>query len=115
MRQFFLKGLGFPGGIEMKPKKDQHNVGSKAKPRGQQTGSGGVRDQNRQDMKDTPAVLGRRETANKMAADNSEQHTGADSVTPRTNAPSTPAMTSAKRKGESGGETVFKAKQARRK
>jgi hypothetical protein len=99
----------------MKSKKDQHKVGSKAKPRGQQTGSGGVRDQNRKEMKDTPAILGRRKNANKMAADKSEQHTGGDSVTPRTTSPSTPAMTSAKRKGESGGETVFKAKQARRK
>lgn len=91
-------------------KKDQHKVGAKAKPRGQQMGTAGARDQNRKEMKQTPAVLGRRKAANKMAADKSEQHTGGDAVTPRTTSPSTPAMTSAKRKGEGGGEAEFKAR-----
>jgi hypothetical protein len=61
-------------------------------------------------MKDTPAVLGRRRTSNKLAADKSAQNTGGDAVTPRTTSPSTPAMTGGARKGESGGETVFKAR-----
>ncbi len=97
----------------MKSKKDQHKVGIRSKPRGQQTGQAGTRDQNRQEMNETPAILGRRKTANKMAADKSEQHTGGDAVTPRTSAPSTPAMTSGKRKGESTAETVFKTRLAR--
>jgi hypothetical protein len=94
----------------MKPKKDTHKVGAKAKPRGQQMGTAGTPDQNRKEMKDTPAVLGRRKLANKLAADKSAQNTGGDAVTPRTTSPSTPAMTSGSRKGESGGETVFKAR-----
>ena len=97
----------------MKSKKDQHKVGIPTKPRGQQTGQAGKRDQNRNEMKETPAILGRRKAANKMAADKSEQHTGGDAVTPRTTSPATPAMTSSKRKGESAGETVFKARLAR--
>ena len=94
----------------MKPKKDQHKVGIRQKPRGQQTGAAGAADQNRKEMKLTPAVLGRRKAANKLAADKSAQHTGGDAVTPRTTSPSTPAMTGGRRKGETGGETVFKAR-----
>lgn len=94
----------------MKPKKDQHKVGIREMPRGQQTGSAGVKDQNRKEMKNTPAVLGRRKAANKLAADKSAQHTAGDAVTPRTSSPSTPAMTSDGRKGETGGETAFKAR-----
>ena len=98
----------------MKQNKEQRKVGAKQRPRGQQTGSGGASDQNRKAMKATPAILGRRRTANKMAADESEQYTGGDAVTPRTTSPSTPAMTSDKRKGESGGETLFKSRLAKR-
>ena len=94
----------------MTTKKDQHKVGIREKPRGQQTGAAGTADQNRKAMKNTPAVLGRRKAANKLAADKSAQHTGGDAVTPRTSSPSTPAMTSDGRKGESGGETEFKAR-----
>jgi hypothetical protein len=94
----------------MAARKDQHKAGISPKRRGQQMGTAGARDQNRIAMKETPAVLGRRKVANKMAADNSAQHTGGDAVTPRTSAPSTPAMTPGGRKGESGGESVFKAR-----
>jgi hypothetical protein len=94
----------------MKPKKDQHKVGIRSKPRGQQMGTAGAPDQNRAEMNETPAVKGERKRANKLAGDKSSQHTGGDAVTPRTTSPSTPAMTSDKRKGESGGETLFKAK-----
>jgi hypothetical protein len=73
-------------------------------------GMAGARDQNREEMQETPAVLGPRKRANKMAADKSAQHIGGDAVTPRTSAPSTPAMTSGGRKGESGGESGFKAR-----
>jgi hypothetical protein len=94
----------------MKPKKDQHKVGTKAKPRGQQMGTTGAPDQNREAMKETPALSGRRKSANKMFADKSATNIGGDAVTPRTNSPSTPAMTAGGRKGETGGETAFKAR-----
>ena len=92
----------------MKPKKDQHKAGIRTKPRGQQMGTAGARDQNRAEMEDTPARRGRRVNANKMAADKSQQNIGGDAVTPRTTSPSTPAMTTSKRKGESAAETGFK-------
>ncbi|MFN2491680.1 MAG: hypothetical protein ABR501_02205 [Pyrinomonadaceae bacterium] len=91
-------------------KKDQHKVGLRTKPRGQQMGTAGKPDQNRQEMEETPALRGRRKTGNKMFGDKSAQHTGGDAVTPRTNSPSTPAMNAGTRKGESGGEKVFKAR-----
>jgi hypothetical protein len=94
----------------MKPNKDQHKVGIREKPRGQQMGTTGAPDQNRQSMKETPAVRGRRKKVNKMSADKSAQHIGGDAVTPRTTSPSTPAMTAGGRKGESSGEIVFKAR-----
>ncbi len=94
----------------MKAKPDQHKVGIPKKPRGQQMGTAGARDQNREEKQETPAVLGKRKRANKLAADKSAQHVGGDAVTPRTSSPSTPAMTAGKRKGESGGETGFKAR-----
>ena len=94
----------------MKPKTDTHKVGIRAKRRGQQMGTAGAADQNRKEMNETPAVLGRRKGTNKMAADKSAQNIGGDAVTPRTTSPSTPAMTSGGRKGESGGERVFKAR-----
>jgi len=93
----------------MSPKKDQHKVGAKAKPRGQQMGTAGAPDQNRAAKAGTPALSGRRKAANKMFADKSAQNEGGDAVTPQTNSPSTPAMNSAARKGESSGETSFKA------
>ena len=96
----------------MGKKKDQHKVGIPAKPRGQQMGFAGNPDQNREETKETPARLGRRPTANKMAADVSSQNVASSPVTPRTNAPSTPAM-NARRKGESGGERTFKTRLAK--
>jgi hypothetical protein len=93
----------------MATKKDQHKVGAKAKPRGQQMGTAGEPDQNRAAKAGTPALSGRRKTANKMFADKSARNQGGDAVTPQTNSPSTPAMNSATRKGESSGETSFKA------
>ncbi len=97
----------------MRKLKDQHNVGTPVKLRGQQTGFAGNPDKNREAMEDTPAVSGRRKTANKMAADKSSQHVASDSSSPSTNAPSTPAMTPATLKGESGGEKVFKQRLAK--
>ena len=73
-------------------KKDQHKAGIPPKPRGQQTGFAGNADQNREEMKNTPAVRGRMKRKNKMFGDTSEQHTGGSAVTPSTNSPSTPGM-----------------------
>ena len=76
----------------MAVKKDQHKAGIPPKPRGQQTGFAGNPDQNREEMKKTPALRGGRKNANKMFDDASEQHTGGSAVTPSTNSPSTPGM-----------------------
>ena len=92
----------------MKTKRDQHKVGSKTKPRGQQMGVAGKRDQNREQKNETPALSGRRKSANKMFGDRSTANVGGDAVTMRSNSPSTPGMNSSKRSGESGGETGFK-------
>ena len=76
----------------MGTKKDQHNVGTPEKPRGQQTGFAGNPDQNREEVDKTPALRGRRKKTNKMFADESRQHTGSSPATPSTNHPSTPGM-----------------------
>jgi hypothetical protein len=73
-------------------KKDQHKAGIPEKPRGQQTGFAGNPDQNREEKEETPALRGNRKKGNKMFGDASRQHTGASSVTPSTNRPSTPGM-----------------------
>lgn len=88
-------------------KKDQHNVGTPEKLRGQQTGFAGHPDQNREEMDETPAVRGNRVGTNKLATDPSAQHIGSDPVSPGSNTPSTPGMNTPA-KGESGGEGVFK-------
>ncbi len=98
----------------MTKKKDQHKAGAPAKPRGQQMGFGGNPDQNRTAMSETPAIRGRRKKMNKGSSDDSYQHIGGDSVTPRHNAPSTPAMNTGGRQGETGGETVFKQRLAKK-
>ncbi len=100
-------------GEEMKHRKDQHKVGTPEKPRGQQMGFAGTPDQNRQAMHDTPAVRGRRKRVKKNSADESYQHIGGDSVTPRHNFPSTIAMKEGDHHGETGGETVFKQRLAK--
>ena len=94
--------------------KDQHKVGAKAKPRGQQTGMAGVPDQNRQQKKDTPALSGRRRNANKMFADKSAENVGGDAVTPKTASPSTVVVNTVGPSGETGGETVFKGRLKRK-
>jgi hypothetical protein len=96
-------------------KKDQHKVGAPQKRRGQQTGFAGNTDQNREAMKDTPALSGRRKNASKMFADKSTQHMGGDAATPRSNTPSVPAAAPTGTKlGETGGEKVFKQRQKTR-
>ncbi len=97
----------------MVSKKDQHTVGTPAKPRGQQMGFAGNPDQNREAQKDTPATLGRRRRSNKLAADASSENIGSSAVTPRTSSPSTPAMTGSA-KGDTGAEQTFKRRLAGR-
>ncbi|HEX8000968.1 MAG TPA: hypothetical protein VF528_21480 [Pyrinomonadaceae bacterium] len=100
----------------MSTKKAQQKVGAPEKPRGQQMGRGNDADLNREAMADTPSLRGRRKGANKMFADESSQHTGADAATPRSNTPSLPAaMPTGVRLGESGGEKAFKRRQTKSK
>ncbi len=94
--------------------KDQRKAGIRAKRRGQQMGTAGKADQNRNEMDKTPALRGRLREKNVMFADESTQHTGGDAVTPRMNSPSTPAMNTGGRKGESGGEVAFKRRLAKK-
>jgi hypothetical protein len=96
----------------MAGKDDQHKVGAPRKRRGQQTGFGGNPDQNRDEMEQTPAVLGRRKRSNKMAGDASEQHVASDATKPSTNAPSVPAAVP-QIKGDTEGERVFKQRLAK--
>lgn len=99
----------------MATKKDQHKVGTPRKPRGQQMGFAGNPDQNREAMKDTPALRGRRKKASEMFADESAQHQTGDAVTPRSNTPSVPAAAPTGLKlGETGGERAFKRRQSTR-
>lgn len=96
----------------MPVKKDQHTVGTPPKPRGQQTGFSGNPDQNRAEMKKTPAIRGRRKAANKLAGDSSQQHVASNATTPSTNTPSTPAM-NVKPKRDGGGAAGFKKRLAK--
>ena len=93
----------------MSSKKDQHKVGIPDKPRGQQTGRAGNPDKSRvAQEEETPALHGRRKAANKMSADKSSQHTGADPSKPRAITPSVPGQIGGGHIGESGGEAGFK-------
>ena len=96
----------------MREKKDQHNVGTPTKPRGQQMGTAGNPDQNREEKKNTPALRGRRKTENRMFGEASQQHVGSDPTKPSTNSPSTVAM-NVKSKSDAGGEAQFKKRLAK--
>jgi hypothetical protein len=89
-------------------KQQQQKAGIPNKRRGQQMGFAGNPDQNRQASADTPALRGRRKQANQMFADQSANEIGSSPVTPRTNSPSTPALTTGGRPGQTAGETAFK-------
>jgi hypothetical protein len=100
----------------MSSKKEQSKVGRKQKPRGQQTGFVGNPDQNREEMKNTPALRGRRKAATEMFADESTQHVGTDAAKPMSNMPSVPAAIPTDTKlGESGDERAFKRQQSKAK
>ena len=97
-------------------KEQQRKVGSKRKPRGQQTGFVGNPDQNREEMKNTPALRGRRKGASKMFGDESAQQVGSGAAKARSNQPSLPAALPANTKlGESNDERAFKARQKAKK
>ena len=93
--------------------KDQHKVGTPERPRGQQTGFAGHRDQNREEKEETPAIKGNRPRANKLAGDVSHQHMSTDAVTPSTSTPSTSGMI-VKPSGRAGGMARFKKQLARK-
>lgn len=96
-------------------KEQQRKVGIPEKPRGQQTGFEGNPDKGRvAKEEETPALRGRRKTANKMFADKSSQHTASDATKPKSNQPSIPAQIGGGHVGETGGEIAFKRKQTRR-
>ena len=96
-------------------KKAQSKAGIAANRRGQQMGDERSNSPVKQEeaKADTPALRGERKDANAFFADESSQHTGSDAATPRSNTPSLPAaMPTNVKKGESGGERVFKQRQA---
>src|SRR5215213_8935176 len=96
----------------MSSKKEQIKVGRKRKPRGQQTGFVGNPDQNREEMKNTPSLRGRRKAASRMFGDESAQQVGTDASKGRTNTPSVPAALPGNTKlGESNDERAFKQRQ----
>jgi hypothetical protein len=93
-------------------KEKQSKVGRSTKLRGQQTGRADTAPaQDRESMKETPALRGRRKQASEFFGDKSKQHTGADAATPRSNTPSVPAALPSNRPlGQSGGERKAKVK-----
>ena len=97
----------------MERRNNQQKVGIPEKRRGQQTGYAGNPDQNRAEMAKTPAISGRKKS-NQIFGDKSADNVSGDAVTPKHNAPSTPAMTSGKKVGESGGEKLFKKRLAKK-
>ena len=101
----------------MATKKAQSKAGISANRRGQQMGDERSDSPARMSeaKQNTPALSGRRKLANKFLADDSAQTGGGNAAAPRTNRPSTPAALPTGRKlGESGGEKVFKRRQARK-
>ena len=105
----------------MSSKEDQSKAGIPERRRAQQTGEGDVptermADKDLEEMEDTPAMRGDRPEANKMFADDSSQHIGADAVTPKGASPSTPAaIPGGQPLGQSGGERAFKQRMKKQK
>ena len=98
----------------MATKKAQSKAGIPEKKRGQQMGDERSAPDKTLDAKiNTPALRGRRPSANKMFADPSSQNVASDGEAPRDNTPSVPAaIPTGVKLGESGGEKVFKRRQA---
>ncbi|MBV9211790.1 MAG: hypothetical protein JOZ52_14210 [Acidobacteria bacterium] len=100
----------------MASRKEQSKAGIPPQPRGQEMGDERSinQDESRKAKEETPALRGRRKTANKLFADKSKQHETSDAATPRSNTPSLPAQTGGGHIGESGGERAFKKRQAKK-
>ena len=101
----------------MANKKAQSRAGIAANRRGQQMGDERSNSAVKQEEaeENTPALRGKRKDANKFFADESAQQTASNAARPRSNSPSLPAaLPTNVKKGESGGERVFKQRQARK-
>jgi len=99
-------------------KKAQSKAGIAGTRRGQQMGDERSNNAGQEAAQsDTPALSGRRrKEANKFFADESAQAVGGSFAAPSSTSPSTPAaLPTNVRKGEPGGERVFKERQARKK
>ncbi|HEX8636272.1 MAG TPA: hypothetical protein VF703_19280 [Pyrinomonadaceae bacterium] len=99
-------------------RKAQSKAGVPANRRGQQMGDERSNSPVKQEEAEanTPALRGKRADANEFFADESSQQAGSDAATPRSNTPSLPAaLPTNVKKGESGGERVFKERQAAKK
>jgi hypothetical protein len=103
---------------EMASRKAQGKAGAPSTRRGQQMGdsrSTNTPAKQEQAKENTAAARGRRKDANKFFADDSAQQTGSNAARPRSNTPSVPAAVPVGvKKGESGGERVFKQRQAKK-
>ncbi|HEY0081408.1 MAG TPA: hypothetical protein VGB61_01360 [Pyrinomonadaceae bacterium] len=103
----------------MANRKAQSKAGIPANRRGQQMGdensNSNIPSKQEEAEADTPALRGKRKDANAFFADESAQQAGSDAATPRSNTPSLPAaLPTNVKKGESGGERVFKERQAKK-
>ncbi|MET0622649.1 MAG: hypothetical protein ABW250_06705 [Pyrinomonadaceae bacterium] len=94
-------------------KKTQAKAGIAERRRGQQMGDERSKPAKSDEAQtETPALSGRRKSANKFFADDSSQTVGTRGETPRDNSPSVPAaVPTGVKQGESGGEAEFKARQ----
>jgi hypothetical protein len=101
----------------MANRKAQSKAGIPANRRGQQMGDERSNSPVKQEEaeENTPALRGKRKAASKFFADESSQHVSSNAARPRSNQPSLPAMPVNVKKGESGGERVFKQRQAAKK
>jgi hypothetical protein len=97
-------------------KKAQSKAGIAATRRGQQMGDERSNNIGQEETQaDTPALSGRRKEANKFFADESAQAVGGSPAAPSSTSPSTPAaLPTNVKKGESGGEKVFRARQTKK-
>ncbi len=103
----------------MANRKAQSKAGIPANRRGQQMGdersNSNIPSKQEEAEAATPALRGKRKEANAFFADESSQQAGSNAARPRSNTPSLPAaMPTNVKKGESGGERVFKERQAKK-
>jgi hypothetical protein len=101
----------------MANRKAQSKAGVPANRRGQQMGDERSNSPVKQEEaeENTPALRGNRKDHSAFFADESSQQVGSNAARPRSNTPSLPAaMPTNVKKGESGGERVFKERQAKK-